>query len=544
MRAAIYLRVSTSSQEERGSSLSSQEAACRALAATLGDDIIAVFQDVDSGYDEHIPGVLALTDAARRHEFERVIIDHPDRFSRNLTKKVVLKHELAKTGVDIRYVSLKVDDTAEGRLTENIFAVLSEYERERIAFRTNRGRYAKADRGLVVGTGLAPYGYQYTRQTDALGHTRVVGMEPDPDAAPIVAGMFAQLVSASTETVARRLDRDGVRPVRSASTRWSAETVLDIARNPVYYGLAAYGRRERHNKRLSRRDASEWRLVDVPAIVSHDLWERVQEALERRRTTRTARRPGPDLWTLRGRLSCAHCGGRLATVVNGARRYYTCLRKRPSSAARQGMPLCVLPALPADQIEAMVWDAVERWLLDPRKLRQSFTDRRQDGHQKRAQRGASIESQIERLRLSHRRTLDEMVDASENRWRAEAVRAKLSQIESELDRLSAEHEQIAMEAEGERFTEAQLQTLDAFAVVVRDQIEATSPDGRREIYDALRINGVIRHDPEHGMRIGKKNRFDVRIDGIPRVELRTGTRDFWKYHAPVHITLPLSEAVS
>jgi hypothetical protein len=53
---------------------------------------------------------------------------------------------------------LRVEDSAGGRLLKNVRAAVAEYEREKISLRTTRGRYAKAERGLVVGSGPPPYG--------------------------------------------------------------------------------------------------------------------------------------------------------------------------------------------------------------------------------------------------------------------------------------------------------------------------------------------------------------------------------------------------
>src|SRR5687767_6050651 len=50
-RAVLYLRVSTARQETEGTSLQTQEAACRAFAADRGYRVVAVFSDVYTGED-------------------------------------------------------------------------------------------------------------------------------------------------------------------------------------------------------------------------------------------------------------------------------------------------------------------------------------------------------------------------------------------------------------------------------------------------------------------------------------------------------------
>ena len=48
-RAAIYCRVSTSAQEEDGTSLGTQEARCRAYVEEQGWTLLDVFVDVHTG---------------------------------------------------------------------------------------------------------------------------------------------------------------------------------------------------------------------------------------------------------------------------------------------------------------------------------------------------------------------------------------------------------------------------------------------------------------------------------------------------------------
>jgi site-specific DNA recombinase len=333
LRAAVYTRVSTESQGERGTSLESQLADCRKLAAELGADIVAEYQDIDSGASWELPGLIALMDAAKAKAFDTLIVLDPDRLARKMTKQLVLMDDFDRLKIALRYVNLRVGDTSEDRLLINMRAAIAEYEREKIAWRTTRGRYAKAEQGLVVGTGIAPYGYRYTRKTDEQGHTKIVGLELDPVTAPIAERILRALQHESADAVAASLNTDGIKPVRAEW--WGAGTIQDIAHNPVYYGAAAFGRKERHGKTITDRGTEHWRMVSVPPIVSRSLWDAVQEALNHRRVARSgnkSHRETADVYTLRGLLTCAHCGGHLATGSDSRTRYYSGLRSLPACA--------------------------------------------------------------------------------------------------------------------------------------------------------------------------------------------------------------------
>src|SRR5688572_31066682 len=186
LRAAVYTRVSTLEQGERGYSLEAQAVDCRKLAAELSAEVVGTYSDQDSGASWDLPGLNAMLDAAKRHEFDVLIVYDPDRLARNMAKQLVLEEELQRAGVALRYCTLRGGDSAEDRLLKNVRASISEYEREKIALRTLRGRREKAERGLVVGCGPAPYGLRYV--LDDKGKPR--GLEPDPATAPMVPRLF------------------------------------------------------------------------------------------------------------------------------------------------------------------------------------------------------------------------------------------------------------------------------------------------------------------------------------------------------------------
>ncbi len=79
MRAAIYLRVSTEEQDEEN-----QRVACERVAQTRGWEIAEVYRDRLSGYREEVerPGYEACKEAARRGEFQHIVVWSVDRWTR------------------------------------------------------------------------------------------------------------------------------------------------------------------------------------------------------------------------------------------------------------------------------------------------------------------------------------------------------------------------------------------------------------------------------------------------------------------------------
>ena len=111
--AAIYCRVSTTAQSEEGTSLASQEAACRAHAESLGYSVGPIFTDVHSGADLFgRDGMTALLHAVKAREVGIVVAYALDRLSRSQIHFGLIYSEAIHAGVPIELVSEKLDDSA------------------------------------------------------------------------------------------------------------------------------------------------------------------------------------------------------------------------------------------------------------------------------------------------------------------------------------------------------------------------------------------------------------------------------------------------
>jgi site-specific DNA recombinase len=107
MRVALYARVSTESQQARGT-IGSQLAVLRdrvgAEGDEVGEEVVAVFcDDGHSGARLDRPGLDALRDAAEAGLIERVWCLSPDRLARVYAYQVIVLDELARHGVGVRF---------------------------------------------------------------------------------------------------------------------------------------------------------------------------------------------------------------------------------------------------------------------------------------------------------------------------------------------------------------------------------------------------------------------------------------------------------
>jgi site-specific DNA recombinase len=183
MRAAIYARVSTASQQQRGT-IGSQVAALRERVAGEGQELVAEFcDDGHSGARLDRPGLDALRDAAEAGLIDTVWCLSPDRLARVYAYQVIVLDELARHGVAVRFSDAPpIGDDPQAKLLTQVQGVIAEYERAKIAERYRRGKLFRSRAGEVIAW-RTPYGY-HRLPSDSSGLARLVIFEPEAAIVP------------------------------------------------------------------------------------------------------------------------------------------------------------------------------------------------------------------------------------------------------------------------------------------------------------------------------------------------------------------------
>ncbi len=237
--AAIYCRVSTTAQSEEGTSLASQEAACRAHAKVLGYSVGPIFTDVHSGGDLFgRDGMTDLLRAIRQREVGIVIAYALDRLSRSQIHFGLIYSEADHAGIPIELVTEKLDDTPVGRFVMAANSFSAEIEREKIRERSLRGKKTRVQSGKIHNHSAELYGYRRDKER---GVRTVYASE-----ARIVQRIFAAIAYEGTtvRSLARDLNSDDV-PAPSAGKRvykdgrvcrWNPSTLYRILADPSYKG--------------------------------------------------------------------------------------------------------------------------------------------------------------------------------------------------------------------------------------------------------------------------------------------------------------------
>src|SRR5919202_440590 len=162
LRAAIYVRVSTVGQEEDGTSLGTQEAACLAHAGAraYATDPSRIYREVFTGVELwDRPQLQRLRESIRRREVDVVICYAIDRLSRDPVHLGVLISEAEHAGVAVEFVTEPLDNSPEGQLIRYVRGYAAKIEHEKLRERSMRGKRARVESGRPIGGGpKAPYG--------------------------------------------------------------------------------------------------------------------------------------------------------------------------------------------------------------------------------------------------------------------------------------------------------------------------------------------------------------------------------------------------
>lgn len=504
---AIYARVSSDRQAKQAT-IESQLAALKEQASSDGHSLLPDDICIDDGYSGATllrPALERLRDSAASGGVDVIYVHSPDRLARRYAYQAVLLDEFSRQGVDVKFLHGPSGQSAEDELLVQVQGVIAEYERAKILERCRRGKLHRARQGLVNPLSGAPYGYLYIRKTD----TEPSRYEILLDEARIVRQIFQWLVEEqqSIGEIVKNLNNEKI-PTRNGASRWDRSTIWGMLRNPAYMGKAAYGKTEsverrqllrpirgrnsipRHAKSTYREKPREqWTYIDVPPIVSSQMYEAAQEQLERNRRLSQRNHRG-ERYLLQGLIVCAKCGYAYygKRVSRGSAKgkhqwsYYRCVGT--DSYRFAGGRVCDNKQVRADQIDGYVWDTVKEFLQNPNRVFEEWSRRStEDGVNEdlRKQR-----DEIARLLTKQERSLDRLYDAYEAgvmelddlKKRSQRVREQIELSKKELQN-----------AEKRLKDTAELHTvihrLEEFAAQVDSRLDELSWDEQRRLIRIL-----------------------------------------------------------
>jgi site-specific DNA recombinase len=392
-------------------------------------------------------------DLARTGKIHILVFFSPDRFTRDMADGVILRRELKRLGVRLFCFWPTPHEITSDM---EIMHILTDYQNQQFIERNKeasmRCLVGKVEMGLYS-QGTPPYGYILEGKKK---ETVIIVIE---DEAYWVRKIYHWYYydEVSSSDIAERLNEMSAPLPKSTlgSREWTGRLVRHILRNETYGGVWYAFRWKKVGKRkFEQRPKNEWRAVPVPSLVSHALWEGVQQKLSSRHVGREAK----GTYLLSSRILCK-CGtaGRGSRVVSQYRpknppadfvpksyQWYRC------SSHERVKGFCGLPHFRAQAVDDVVWKFAYELIRDPEKLLKGYRDLQDHA----AEEVDRLASQIDALTEQIETQKEELSELQEQRKRTQSKTVRLM-LDDQIEALG-----LAIDEMDDRLISLQSEVLD------------------------------------------------------------------------------------
>ncbi len=437
MKGLIYCRVSSKEQIE-GTSLDSQQAACREYAQSKNIEVLKVFvEQGESAKFADRTQLLELVEFCRKNKgsVNVLLVWKVDRFARNVADHFSVKATLGKYGVRIVSVTEPIDPNPEGKLMETILAGFAEFDNNVRAMRSVQGMRRKLQDGIF------PWGPPFGYKSSVTGNEKKNLPDlPDEPAFGMIRRAFAEFATgAHTQAdMGRLMGSWGL--VGAHGKSFAPQSLYQLFTNPFYAGILV----------------DPWSGEELPGkhppLVTREEFAQVQRVIAARNRSVTHQKDREE-FPLRGFARCNSCRHGVTGTFSRGRSssypYYLCSQHE---CARRGKSLPVVEV-----------DAEFTSFLDEITPRPEFLD----------EIGTSV------VRIAEQGKRDQ---SAQRRWRATRIKELETEI-NELIRMRAQNlittEEFMMQkkklADQRMALESQAQKVAEIAQVRADLAQITEP---------------------------------------------------------------------
>ncbi|MFN8472253.1 MAG: recombinase family protein [Anaerolineae bacterium] len=497
-RTALYIRVSSSLQEDDGSSLATQEEYGRRYASSKGYHIDEshIYREVHTGLELwERPQLTRLREQIRRRAVDVVVVYAIDRLSRDPVHLGVILSEAEHAGVAVEFVAEPFDDSPEGQLVRFVRGYAAKVEHEKFRERSQRGKLARVQSGKLMHAWKPLYGYQWRDSKKA-------AYDIDPATAPIVRRIFNEAVSGrSLRQIAQGLTDEGIPTPTGRRAEWRPNAISEILHHRAYTGEAYAWRlvvqKENGNRHIRVRPEEEWiALPDgtIPLLVDLATWEAAQAILAENKERAGRYAPHPETHLLRrGYAICGYCGAAMnAGIAKGGKPYYYCGRQKryhhecPDGATISGTIL-----------DAAVWERVEKVLTQPDVITRELARLHEADPTT-----ADLTAVDKALADSNRKqaNLVRRLADFDDEAVADAIKKELNTLAAQKRQLEKEKAQILTRRTTWEAAQAQITELEKWCRQVAERLDDFSYEQRRLALQALGIQVLVfreSHDPRY-----------------------------------------------
>ncbi|MBM6629302.1 recombinase family protein [Mammaliicoccus vitulinus] len=358
-KIALYSRVSTSEQSERGYSIHEQEQVLikEVLKNFPGYEYLTYTDSGISGKNiEDRPAMKRLLDDVKANKIEMVLSWKLNRISRSMRDVFNIIHDFKEHGVGYKSISENIDTSEySGEILVTMFGLIGSIERQTLISNVKMSMNAKARQGEAI-TGRV-LGYKLSLNPLTQKNDLVI----DEHEANIVKEVFDLYLNhdKGLKAITTILNQKGYRTINHKP--FSVFGVKYILNNPVYKGFVRFNNYQNWSAKRRSGKSGENEVILVKgkheAIISEEMFDQVHEKLVSK-SFKPGRPIGGDFY-LRGLIKCPECGNNMVcrrTYYNTKKskertikRYYIC-----SLFNRSGSAACHSNSIKAEVVEAVI----------------------------------------------------------------------------------------------------------------------------------------------------------------------------------------------
>ncbi len=304
--AVLYARVSSSDQAKEGFSIPAQQRLLKEYAERSGFVVVEEFTDIETAKRAGRTNFVKMLAYLKKHakSCQVILVEKTDRLYRNLKDWVTLDDldleiHLVKEGV-----VLSDGSRSSEKFMHGIKVLMAKNYIDNLSEEATKGMKEKAQQGIWPTK--APLGYRNILREDGKK-----AIEIDRERAPAIVQLFTWAATGnhSIQQLTKMAKEAGLRMKKSGAVVAKA-SIHRIVRNPLYTGDIHW--------------LGEVYKGSHPALITHDLFDRVQDVLDGRYQGQreTERR---EEFAFVGLLTCGHCGCALSAQIQKQRYvYYHC----------------------------------------------------------------------------------------------------------------------------------------------------------------------------------------------------------------------------
>ncbi len=389
-KAAIYARVSTALQEKERT-IESQIEELKKQVSKNSDVLTKEY--IDDGYSGakiDRPALDELRNDLKTNQWDTIYFLNSDRIARDVTYQNLIIAEILKYKKQIIINGKDYVHNPENKFTLTVLGAVSELERAKIIERSLRGKLHKLRQGIPLNNGYNTLGYNYIRRTDTSPGKFVINEEE----AKTIKFIFKSYEAGfSWAKLVRTLEDMGM-VTKMGRKLWDTAKLKCILQNHTYTGIKYYNTRSyvkepnsplrglKYGKKIYK-NKSEWIPVKVPAIISQELFNKVQARIKYQ--SEQYRNP-KQTQLLSGLINCGICGrfftSYFRTYKDKRRKAdpntimhktaYRCsqisLQRMHSKTADTGLIKCNNPEVLTHLLDTSAMNLIEETMTDSNKL--------------------------------------------------------------------------------------------------------------------------------------------------------------------------------